>query len=67
MTHLEVRSRHGTHRWPIGELPEGDGEAGYRARIDFINDRLAHYKATMSYVFKEAEIYIVHEAKFKKR
>lgn len=66
MTYLEVHTPcHGTHRWPMGELPEGDGQAGYRTRMEFINASLAHYRATMSYAFKEAEIYIIHEAKFK--
>lgn len=64
MTCLEVHHAGGVKRWPIGEMPGGTGHEGYVKRLDFVQRAVAHYKTHMAYAFKDATVYIVHEAKF---
>lgn len=64
MTYLEVHSAAGVKRWKIGDLPEGDGEQGYLKRLEWLQTAIAHYERNMAYAFKDAVVYIIHEAKF---
>lgn len=65
MTYLEVHTDRQTHRWEIKGLPKGKREVDFRKRVQLIEKALLNYQENMSYAFKDAKVYIVHQSNFK--